>query len=206
MSTLQPILWGLAAGFTMSLMLGTVFFSLLQTSIKQGFRYGMAMAAGVIVCDMLFLILALGFSDAVAEFYTTHQEMLAWVGCLAFVVLGVVQISRKPSIAQVESANKQYTYLNRVMRGFLLNLVNPGNLVIWIVALNNPLTVGLPLNQKIHFSMAGLVAIFLTESGISIAAQQFRRWATPKRLHQLDLVVGAVFIIAALQIAWKQLF
>jgi threonine/homoserine/homoserine lactone efflux protein len=206
MTAQHPVLWGLAAGFTMSLMLGTVFFSLLQVSINQGYRHGIAIAAGVIVCDLLFLVMALGFSEAVAAFYQKNQVTMAWIGCLALVILGLMQLLRKPPHARMDGSRKQLSYLQCVVRGFLLNLVNPGNLIIWIVALNNPLTVGLSLSQKIQFSAAGLIAIFLTETGISYAAHQLRRWATPAYLHKLDLWVGFVFILAGLRMAWTNLF
>lgn len=206
MTALHPVLWGLFAGFTMSLMLGTVFFSLLQISIHQGYKHGVAIAAGVILCDVLFLVLALGFSEAVSAFYQKNQVLMAWVGCLALVILGLIQVLRKPPYARADGGWKQLSYIQCSAKGFLLNLVNPGNLIIWLVALNNPVTVGLSMTQKIQFSSAGLLAIFLTESGISYAAQQLRRWATPVHLHRLDLLVGAVFILAGLRMAWTYLF
>jgi threonine/homoserine/homoserine lactone efflux protein len=206
MSSLHPVLWGLFAGFTMSLMLGTVFFTLIQTSINQGYKYGVAIAAGVVVCDVLFLILALGFSEVVSDFYNQHRGTMAGIGCLALVTLGMIQVLRKPPHNGIEAAKNELSYPAYMVKGFLLNLVNPGNLIIWLVALNNPLTVTLEVSQKIQFSVAGLLAIFITESGISYAAQQLRRWATPARLHKLDLVVGTVFILAGLQMAWKYLF
>lgn len=206
MAALHPVLWGFAAGFTMSLMLGTVFFSLLQVSIHQGYKHGVAIASGVIVCDILFLVLALGFSEAVSDFYQKNQVTMAWVGCTALVMLGLIQILRKPPHARSEGSRKHLSYIQCATRGFLLNLVNPGNLIIWLVALNNPLTVGLSVPQKVQFAAAGLVAIFLTESGISYAAQQLRRWATPSHLHKLDLFVGVVFILAGLRMAWTYLF
>lgn len=206
MTALHPVLWGLAAGFTMSLMLGTVFFSLLQVSIHQGYKHGVAIAAGVIGCDILFLVLALGFSEAVADFYQKNQATMAWVGCAALVILGFIQILRKPAHARAEGGRKHLGYIQCAMRGFLLNLVNPGNLILWVVALNNPVTMGLSTPQKIQFAAAGLLAIFLTESGVSFAAQQLRRWATPAHLHKLDLFVGLVFILAGLRMAWTYLF
>lgn len=206
MSALHPVLWGLAAGFTMSLMLGTVFFSLLQVSIHQGYKHGVAIASGVILCDILFLVLALGFSEAVSDFYQHNQATMAWVGCTALVILGLIQVMRKPPNERAEGSRKHLSYIQCAIRGFLLNLVNPGNLVIWLVALNNPVTVGLNATQKIQFAAAGLMAIFLTESGISYAAQQLRRWATPAHLRKLDLFVGVVFILAGLRMAWTYLF
>jgi len=206
MSALHPVLWGFLAGNTMSLMLGTVFFSLLQTSIHQGYKYGMAIAAGVVVCDVLFLVLALGFSEAVSAFYGQHQSTMAWIGCGALVTLGLIQLSRKPPYAGPETSRKEQGYFGCAMRGFGLNLLNPGNLIIWLVALNNPVTIGYAMSQKIQFASAGLLAIFITETGISYAAQKLRRWATPVNLHRLDLLVGFVFVLAVLQMAWKYLF
>jgi threonine/homoserine/homoserine lactone efflux protein len=200
-----PALWGLLAGFSMSLMLGTVFFALLQTSIHQGYRYGMAIAAGVVLSDILFLILALGFNKAVARLYEDYKGGIAMVGCVALVALGTIQLFRKPPHAQ-RGRRKHLNAWQCAVKGFMLNVVNPGNLILWLVVLNTPVTIAYTFSQKAIFSVAGLIAIFITETAIAYGAQKLRKWATPVRLHRLDLVVGTVFIIAGLHMAVKYLW
>lgn len=202
MAWLAILSWGMLAGFTMSLMLGTVFFALLQTSIHQGYRYGMAIAAGVVISDMCFLVLVLGFDSTVSRLYGEYKGIAALVGALALFILGLIQFFRKPPHPE----HGRRGHLNAwqcAAKGFMLNIVNPGNLLLWLIALNTPVTIGLAFSGKLLFSIGGLAAIFITESLISWGAQKLRRWATPKRLQRLDQLVGSVFVLAGLQMVWK---
>jgi threonine/homoserine/homoserine lactone efflux protein len=202
MAWLAVVTWGMLAGFTMSLMLGTVFFALLQTSIHQGYRYGMAIAAGVVLSDICFLVLALGFDSTVSRIYGEYKGLVALIGASALVTLGLVQFFRRPPHAE-RGRRRHLNAWQCAGKGFMLNIVNPGNLLLWLIALNTPVTIGLSFGSKVLFSSSGLVAIFLTESLISWGAQKLRRWATPVRLHRLDQVVGSIFVLAGLQMLWK---
>lgn len=204
MAWLVLVTWGMLAGFTMSLMLGTVFFALLQTSIHQGYRYGMAIAAGVVVSDICFLVLALGFDSAVSRLYGEYKGWVAMIGAIALVTLGLIQFFRKPPHAE-RARRRHLSAWQCAGKGFMLNIVNPGNLLLWLIALNTPVTIGQAFTGKVSFAVAGLIAIFLTESLMSWGAQKLRRWATPVRLHRLDQVVGSVFVLAGLQMALKYL-
>jgi L-lysine exporter family protein LysE/ArgO len=56
---IEAIASGATSGFVLSLMLGTVFFALIQNSIDYGFTTGIYIAAGVVVSDVLFISAAL---------------------------------------------------------------------------------------------------------------------------------------------------
>ena len=54
------VVWeGFVTGMALSLMLGTVFFSLLRNSLQYGYKSGFFIASGVILCDVIFISLAL---------------------------------------------------------------------------------------------------------------------------------------------------
>jgi threonine/homoserine/homoserine lactone efflux protein len=50
-----PALFGLLTGFMMSILLGVVFFLLIQAGIQYGTKKGVIIAAGVVAGDLIFL-------------------------------------------------------------------------------------------------------------------------------------------------------
>ena len=59
MHVINCILQGLLTGAILSIMLGTVFFSLIKNSLSSGFKTGVYIAIGVILCDVIFITLAI---------------------------------------------------------------------------------------------------------------------------------------------------
>ena len=55
MHTINCIWQGLATGFVLSMMLGTVFFALIRNSISFGYTTGVWIALGVILCDSMLI-------------------------------------------------------------------------------------------------------------------------------------------------------
>jgi threonine/homoserine/homoserine lactone efflux protein len=68
---LDIILYGLITGMLMSIMLGTVFFALVQNSIDHGFRTGVFIAIGVISSDVLLISLSWFNAELIPEGSTT---------------------------------------------------------------------------------------------------------------------------------------
>ena len=54
----EILMYGFLTGMVMSVMLGTVFFALVQNSIDYGFRTGIFIALGVIASDLLLITLS----------------------------------------------------------------------------------------------------------------------------------------------------
>jgi L-lysine exporter family protein LysE/ArgO len=59
MEFLSPVWKGLLTGLMFTLTFGTVFFSLIQTSIKRGLREGLYIASGVLMSDTWVVALSL---------------------------------------------------------------------------------------------------------------------------------------------------
>ncbi len=55
---LDDLLTALPIGLLMAFLIGPVFFALLETSAIKGFREAIALAAGVIIDDIVFLLAA----------------------------------------------------------------------------------------------------------------------------------------------------
>ena len=64
---MELIVKGIVTGFILSIMIGPVFFVLLETSIRKGVKAAIAFDIGVLLNDILYILIALVFYNEVAE-------------------------------------------------------------------------------------------------------------------------------------------
>lgn len=201
MGILEPILAGFAAGMAMSLMLGTVFFSIVQHSIKDNWKAGMKIALGVVVCDLLFLALVLA-GDRYIQMLSAYNTQIALIGGVFLIVLGVLSFIKKHKENQVEMNVGKY-----MLNGFLLNFLNPVNFAFW-VSLSTVLgaEANYNLSDKMYFFSFSVLAIFLSEVAIAFGASKIKNWMTIKRQQRLNQFVGVIFIGFGIRLLWQFLF
>lgn len=193
---LIPFLAGLPTGMVMSFMMGTVFFALINSSINHGPANGVLVAAGVVFSDIIFTAIAL-FGSQYLPVLHEHEHYVRWVGGLFIMLLGVSQIMNQHKIKK----GRPHIKLKRkpllfVAEGFLLNILNPMNLVTWI-AITAYLTnvYHLNLNQKTYFFGGAVIGIFIAESGISLAANRLKAFLSSNRLRHINYAIGALFLL-----------
>jgi len=64
---LDDILTALPIGLVMAFLIGPVFFALLETSAIKGFRAAIALDAGVIIADIIFLLAAYFMTSSILK-------------------------------------------------------------------------------------------------------------------------------------------
>ena len=193
---------GLLTGAALSLMLGTVFFSLLRNSLQYGYKTGFYIASGVIVCDVLFIALAL-LSHKFALFLKTYQIEVSLVGGSILILMGIIMFIKAgpKTMAEgnlIEAKSSWYYFFN----GFLLNLLNPVNFFSWL-AISTMLTIRFNFNimDKCYFFGASLVSIFTVEILIAVGASKIKRWITPLILKRINQISGLIFIGIGIKLA-----
>ncbi len=194
---------GFLIGMGMSLMLGTVFFSLIQTSIQHGWKKGILIALGVIASDIIFISLAtLGIS------FVHPTEGNVWMEAAAFIVLmilGVSMISGKETkiVYPKSRFGKSLVFFSN---GFLLNGTNPVNFIAWVsVATFFRTTKGYGTDQLIVLFIGCMSSIFLMELLIAYLANRIKKFLNQQVMLWINRVTGGVFIAAAIAIVMKWL-
>lgn len=133
----MEILIGILCGLVLSLFFsfGPAFFGLIQNSINYGFRKGVAFEIGVNASDIFMVVLMLTLLKNVELGPILHNPWVASIGGTAMIVLGIVMVSRKPSIKR-EGGRIKFVGVPRgrelVVQGFALNTVNPSVWLYWI--------------------------------------------------------------------------
>lgn len=194
MHYLTAIFRGLSTGFVLSLMLGTVFFSLIRNSISHGHRSGYYIATGVVLCDIIFIALAM-LSQGFADFLGKYKSEVSVGGGITLVLIGLfIFFKSNPKVQEGQSfgtGNALYFIGN----GFLLNVVNPVNFFSWLV-ISSYLSLNYNYNNgdKMIYFAACLLSIFLVECGIAYFAARLKTIISDRLLKRINQVSAIIFI------------
>ncbi|MBU6340716.1 MAG: LysE family translocator [Bacteroidetes bacterium] len=223
------ILQGMLLGLTLSFMIGPILLAIVQAGIDKGFRAGMAVASGIWTCDVLYILLV-RFGLETLSALTAWPGFRFWAGFIGGMVLLVFGVMgfRKKVIKPIDAENtladrlldqidgheppnvkhnwQQLGLPGYWLRGFLLNLINPGTLFFWIgiatavVAPNN--WNGAEISRFFGGMMATLVILDTLKA---YGAKQLRNWLTIKHIQMVQksiallmLVFGGALILRAL--------
>jgi len=195
-------------GVVLSLMLGTVFFSLIKNSLKHGYKSGVFIALGVVVCDIIFISLGI-LSHGFALFLKKYELTISVCGGIILVLMGLYMILKaQPQVQEGKDIepkkNNAYYYF---ANGFLLNVLNPVNFFSWL-AISSMLTIryNYTIPDKVLFFTASLVSIFVVEILIAHFASKLKKMITAKVLKHVNQVSGAIFFILGLKLALGSFF
>src|SRR5579863_2704099 len=178
---------GAILGFTMSVFLiGPGLFALIQTSIKNGFRSAAALAIGISLSDTLFVFLAyLGAKQFLDNPKVKLYEGIG--GSILLFVFGVYELFQKHEDqkdseiglkAAMDNTNKRLPWM--LVKGFLLNLLNPFVLFVWIAWMTNVSSHYSSGEEILAFSAGTLIMFLLLDLSKALAANRLKKILTHK--------------------------
>ncbi|HEU4718271.1 MAG TPA: LysE family transporter, partial [Bacteroidia bacterium] len=181
--------YGMLTGAVMSVMLGTVFFALVQNSIDHGVRAGIFIASGVILSDCI-LITASWFNAEIFPEGGKTEMIVRICGATFLLVYGIMNIVRRKTLDFPETERKKVPMY--MLMGFALNILNPGNYIGWLAVTTNIKTVvGYTSGTAAFYYAGALCAIFGMEMLISFGASFLKKFITRRFLIWVDRTVGA---------------
>jgi len=198
---IESLFYGILTGVALCLTFGTVFFSLVQNSVDNGYRTGIKIAFGVFISDVIFVFFAI-FGTSLLPDIHNFQKWMAGAGVLFLLILGLSNLIKgQPKIAYPTSKLGNLVYY--FTTGFLLNALNPVNFISWVtIASYIRSTLHYGYNQVLLFFTASVIAVFFVECAIAVFAHKLKRIFTPKVVTIFNKVTGIVFILIACQIAY----
>ncbi|MCA0235810.1 MAG: LysE family translocator [Bacteroidetes bacterium] len=198
----QGVIWGISLSF----MIGPLLFSIIEAGIVHGFRAGLAVALGIWVSDILYVGLVVSGMDALAQM-TALPGFKMWSGvagaCLlsAFGIGAWLKAGKK--MKKIETAladsGKSYSIPSYVLRGFLLNTVNPFTVFFWLsitgaVIIPN----GWDSAEALVFFAGMLGTLVVTDTLKAYGAREIRRFLTPQHTFWVQRSIGALLLIFGL--------
>jgi len=190
------VLEGIGMGLLLSLIIGPVFFALIQNSITKGFKYAVAMAAGVILSDAIYVFISYFGVSALSRF----PNIEIWLGYLggAFLIgFGIVSFFKKGMVRPNSGGLAFSPPRKRIgfLKGFSLNGINPFVLLFWasiagLVQLRDDFT-----SLDIWGYYLGiLVTVFSIDVAKAYGAQKIKRFITARLMMYLNRGVAIVLI------------
>ena len=190
---LEVILKGLGFGLLLAVLIGPVFFAVLQTTLNNNFRSGVAVATGIIIADLLFVILAY-WSTAKILKDPEIQLFLGLAGGIFAISFGISLWFKKTRFHKPEPVTKG-TMLHSMGKGFLINGMNPFVLIYWIGVIGG---IGNQYDyQKIYmvpFVATCLFTVFSTDVIKIFFASRIRQFLTAKVVHRFNYMTGTIFL------------
>jgi L-lysine exporter family protein LysE/ArgO len=186
------IFYGFLTGVLMSVMLGTVFFALVQNSIDHGFRTGFFIATGVISSDILLIALSWFNAELIPEGSTTDL-IVRLCGGVFLLLYGLSNLLKKEKASYPKTEKKRMVKF--ISMGFFLNALNPGNYIGWLALTTQIKTVAqYTLSDAVFYFSGALSAIFVMECVIAWGAAFLKPYITERFLALVNKIVGVVFI------------
>jgi threonine/homoserine/homoserine lactone efflux protein len=188
---IAAFLQGVIPGLILSAAIGPVFFLLVQTSIKRGFKLAMVMEFGIILSDT-FCILCAYFGLAAFFQNPNYKNAIFTIGSILLIVFGIAMfLSHKKVNFNVDEELKKGDKTKLFWKGFLFNLSNPSVIFFWMAF------VGLSLPQYstnkpsfIAYFAGTLITVFGIDILKAYGANKIKKYMTQKAMVNFNKMAG----------------
>lgn len=193
---LELILYAMGLGLMLSLVfIGPIFFLLIETSFSRGPKHALALDLGVVSADILCIVAAYYASADLVDIIDKHPGFYRISALLIFIYGVFMMVSKTKMHIKGEEKLIGQNYFKTFFNGFLLNLLNVGVILFWLV------TVISVRNQypDNHQFLLYLAVVILTYLGIDLAkiflAKQFHDKLTQNVANKIRKFVGIILLI-----------
>jgi threonine/homoserine/homoserine lactone efflux protein len=192
---MHALLKGILFGLLLAVLIGPVFFALLQTSIHKGFRSGVLLAIGISLSDTLYVLICyIGFLQLFEN--AQFQESLAMAGGMIMLMFGISAllkpVSSKAGLLLDNPKPGTYRY---IIKGFALNAINPFVVLFWVGVMSM-----VSVQEKFEgiqvflFFVGTISTVFLTDVAKAYVAHRLSRYLTHHVLTWMNRGVGVALL------------
>ena len=216
------IFQAIGIGFILSIMIGPVFFVLLEISITKGFKAALIFDLGVLLSDLFYIVISMFFAYQLRGLSDFKNNLaLSILGGSLFFVYGVynlffkkiklVPITLDKELLDDHHNSKSSTARDNtmlVLKGFTLNLLNPGVVIYCLAIIAKGFDLVSKYESDLHI-MIFLFVILLTYFGIdslkAYVANKLKPLVTTGLLKGLNWLIGIVFMGTGVFLILRQL-
>jgi len=189
-----------AASWAISVSPGAGAVAAMSAGLNHGFRRGYITTLGLVLGIWTQLVVVGVGLGALVAASTTAFQLIKWGGVAYLLVLGVQQW-RAPArpLASVPAGQAQVSARQMVLRGWMINAVNPKGTVFLLAVVPQFLDLSAPLG--LQYLIIGLTLSFtdLVVMGgyTALAAKVLGALRSPAHMRAMNRVFGALFVGAA---------
>lgn len=193
---MDPFINGILFGLLLTILIGPVFFSLIQTSIEKGFKSGVGMAAGISLSDTIYILLVyIGVSPFLNN--ENFRSGLGIAGGLIMFGFGLYSIIKPVPKKMIHHRIKgNNNVIKQLLKGFMLNGINPFVLIFWIgIVSMGTINYNYTTGQMIAFFGGIIVTVFSTDILKAYIANKLRHIVTTRFMRIMNRLVGIALFI-----------
>lgn len=198
---LEPIFSGFTFGLLLAIMLGPVFFALLQTSLHEGFKAGVHMAIGVFISDATVIAVCYFFA-AQLNLMEQNKTLMGWIGGILLIGFGVVNFIKKIKVKEVDD-DKKTVHAKFMLQGFLLNIMNPAVLLFWLSVISMVSLKSYSRSEEAAFFASVLLTVLGTDLLKSFVANRIKSLLKANVILWVNRVIGCALIGFGIHMIWK---
>lgn len=203
---------GVLLGLGLAIMLGPAFFSLVQTSLRNGFYAAMRLAIGIFLSDSLLVGIAFYGSSKLFEL-TAAKHVIGLVGGAILIGYGIYTYRSKNDVETVMEKSQQGIRLKKELkgpswwidfvRGFLTNMANPATWLFWffwvgIIMGQNTTDGEIQKANVVLFFSCALLTVLITDLIKSLIAYRLKPYMTDRTMRVVNRIVGALLFLFGL--------
>lgn len=197
---LDPVIKGIGLGLIIAIMIGPVFFFIINTSLKKGFFEASLSAIGVMLSDAFFISIAY-FGSSVLLYLDRHEEAAGITGGIVIAAYGLILIFKEARVnaAALELAENKSSPFVYMAKGFMLNSLNPSVLLFWIVVASTiPVKEEFESQETLVFYLCTLGTILGIDLLKAYLANKLKTIITARFLIWLNRIAGSALVIYGL--------
>ncbi|MTI20733.1 LysE family translocator [Fulvivirga sp. RKSG066] len=192
---------GVLFGLLLAILIGPVFFTLIQTSIEKGFSKAILVAVGIALSDISYIVLAyFGISKFLKS--SGYDASVAYLGGAILIGFGLASFFRSRKVVNLSAKSIEAKgFFRYVIKGFIINGLSPFVLLFWVGAM------GLATAEYNYtgfdlalFFAVIIVVVLLTDLLKAYLAGKLRSFFTPRLFKILNIVVGTALCLFGLRL------
>ncbi|MDD3458023.1 MAG: LysE family transporter [Weeksellaceae bacterium] len=190
-------------GFLLSLILiGPVFFLLLQTSVSRGWKSAIVLDLGVLTADIICILVAYYGSKDLAVAIENNPSIYIFGGFF-ITIYGILMYISKPNLKLRNLSDSGKNYFRTFFNGFFLNILNIGVIVFWFFIVSTVIIQYPKPGDSLLFMGIVLATFFGLDLIKIILAQQVKEKFTIRRIFYFKKTIGFILIIFGLIVILK---
>ena len=193
------LLKGITLGLLLAISVGPIVFTVIKQSLSNGRRGGLTFIAGICVSD-IFLVIVSNLFTNLFDALIAHKKLLAVIASAFLIIVGIYYLFfKKPKMTKTRDVDfKTNDYVKIFIKGFVINIFNPGIIVFWLTTATTFLDH--TLNQRIIIFSTALFLALVADVAKVLLANKIRKKLTPKNIHLINQINGAILIVFGLGI------
>lgn len=193
---LELIPYAMGLGLMLSLVfIGPIFFLLIETSFSRGPKHALALDLGVVSADVLCIVAAYYASADLVHLIDTYPGFYRISALLIFVYGIFMLVSKTKMHMPGEERLISQNYFKTFSNGFLLNLLNVGVILFWLVTVISVRNQYPDHNQFLVYLAVVIVTYLAIDLMKIFLAKQFHDKLTQNVANKIRKFVGIILLI-----------